>query len=105
MTNERRGNQRFPVNIDAVLSFRNHVIICAVKDLSVNGAFVEIPPEDMPHSNASVELGFTVNNNGESHHCRLPARIRRVSESGAGVAFADIAMEDYLRLVDTVFHA
>jgi hypothetical protein len=105
MASERRGNQRFPVNFDAVLSYRNHVIICAVKDLSVNGAFVELPPEDMPHSNADVELGFTITNKGEAHHCRVPARIRRVSESGAGVAFADVAMEDYLRLVEAVYHA
>lgn len=102
---ERRVNPRHPVHIDAVLSYQHHVIICAVRDLSVGGAFVEVSPDELPHSRASVELGFNVTANGEMHHYRLPAEVRRVSDSGAGVQFADMGTDDYLKLVDVVYRS
>jgi hypothetical protein len=105
MANERRGNPRHPVNIDAVLNYQHHVIICAVRDLSVDGAFIEVSPDELPHSRAPVEIGFTVTSNGEVHHCRVPALVRRVCDNGAGVKFSDVGTEEYLRLVDVVYKA
>ncbi len=105
MANERRRNPRYPVKLDAVLNFERHVVVGAVRDLSLNGAFIELQSGEVPYSRASVELGLTLTANGESRYCRFPAHIRRVCDGGAGVSFADVGIEDYFQLVDAVFSA
>jgi hypothetical protein len=105
MANERRENLRLPVELDAVLNFEQHAIICTIRDMSPKGAFLETPPEELPVSSAPIEIGFTVNAKGESLYYRLPARIRRLTNTGVGISFGEVGLDDYFSLVDLVYPA
>lgn len=105
MSKERRDNERLPVGWDAVLNYRQHAIICTIRDISLNGAFVETTPDELPTRNASVELGVSVQNNGQSRYLRIPGTIAYITESGAGVRFSDVGMETYKDLVEMVYEA
>ena len=103
--NERRDSQRVPVLFEAVLNYQAQVLVCTVRDISLNGAFIEGPPHELPYFNAAVELGFAVRIGSETKHHRIPAKIRRIGESGAGVSFGDVGMDAYFSLVTLVHNA
>ena len=105
MSAERRENQRIPVTVDVVLNYREHALICTMRDISLNGAFVEAPPDDLPYTNSPVELGLTVNRAGQSKHCRISARIERVTNNGAAVSFKDLGLDAYSNLASIVYNA
>jgi hypothetical protein len=105
MSNEKRGNPRTPIELDAVLNYEAFALICTIRDISLNGAFVEAAPEELPFNNTSIELSLTVTNGGEPQYFRIPARIRRVTDHGAGVSFGDVGMDAYFSLVNMVYHA
>ncbi len=105
MNKERRDNARQPVEWDAVLNYQQHAIICTIRDISLNGAFVETVPDELPTRNANVELGFSVLNNGESRYLRIPGKIAYIKDNGAGVRFSDVGMEIYKDLVEVVYEA
>jgi hypothetical protein len=103
--NERRDSQRVPVVIDAVLNYQAQVMICTVRDISLNGAFIEGMPQGLPYFNAPVELGLTLSAGGETKQHRIPAKIRRITDNGAGVSFGDVGMDAYFSLVNLVYNA
>ncbi len=103
--NERRDSQRVPVVIDAVLNYQAQVMICTVRDISLNGAFIEGMPQGLPYFNAPVELGITLTAGGETKQHRIPAKIRRIADNGAGVSFGDVGMDAYFSLVNLVYNA
>ena len=103
--NERRDSQRVPVALDAVLNYQAQVMICTVRDISLNGAFIEGTAEALPYFNASVELGLTLNAGGETKQHRIPAKIRRLTDKGAGISFGDVDMDAYFSLVNLVYNA
>ncbi len=88
-----------PIGIDVVLNHRSQAVVCTIKNISMNGAFIDAEPELLPYS-GNVELGFSVPVNGESKQFRVPATIRWLAEGGAGVSFGDIGREAYFSLVD-----
>jgi hypothetical protein len=102
---ERRENQRIPVALDVVLNYREHALICTLRDISLTGAFVEATPDDLPYTNANVELALTLQSQGQPKYCRIPARIARISEQGAAISFEDLGMETYSSLVSIVYEA
>lgn len=103
--NERRDSQRVPVAIDAILNYQAQVMVCTVRDISLNGAFIEGMPEGLPYFNAPVELGIALSNGGETKQYRIPAKIRRITEKGAGLSFGDVGMDAYFSLVNLVYNA
>jgi hypothetical protein len=103
--NERRDSQRVPVVIDAVLNYQAQVMVCTVRDISLNGAFIEGMPQGLPYFNAPVELGITLTAGGETKQHRIPAKIRRIADNGAGVSFGDVGMDAYFSLVNLVYNA
>ncbi|MHB8621774.1 MAG: PilZ domain-containing protein [Sulfuricaulis sp.] len=105
MINERRDSQRIPVVLDAVLNYQAQVMVCTVRDISLNGAFIEGMPDGLPYFNAPVELGLTLTNAGETKQYRLPAKIRRLTDKGAGLSFGDVGMDAYFSLVSLVYNA
>ena len=102
METERRECPRMPVVLDAVLRCQASAVVCAIRDISLNGAFLEACPETLPY-NGAVEVGIWVNVGGKIKDYNLPATIRRVTEEGAGVSFGDIGQEAYFSLVDLVY--
>ena len=103
--NERRDSQRVPVTIDAVLNYQAQVMICTVRDISLNGAFIESVPGGLPYYNAPVELGITLTSDGETKQHRIPAKIRRITDKGVGLTFGDVGMDAYFSLVNLVYNA
>lgn len=99
MTPERRENQRLPIGIDVVLNHRSQVVVCTIKNISPTGAFIDAEPDLLPY-HGSVELGFSVPVNGENKEFRVPATIRWLAQSGAGVSFGDIGRDAYFSLID-----
>jgi len=102
---ERRENQRIPVALDVVLNYREHVLVCTLRDISLKGAFVETLPDDVPYTNTNVELGVTFNREDGFKHCRIPARIARVTDQGTAVSFGDLGIDTYSNLVSIVYQA
>lgn len=102
---ERRENSRVPVAVDVVLNYREHALICTLRDISLNGAFIEATPDDLPYTNSNVEIALTMQRNGQSKHCRIPARIARITDQGAAISFSDIGAETYSNLVSIVYEA
>ncbi len=102
---ERRENQRVPIDVDVVLNYREHALICTLRDISVNGAFIEAAPDDLPYTNSKVELALTVTRNGAARYCRIPARISRITNNGAAVSFSDVGMDAYSSIVSIVYEA
>lgn len=103
--NERRDSQRISVEMSAVLNYQAQIMACTVRDISLNGALIGDLPMELPFFNAPVELGLTLNAGGETKQFRIPAKIRRVTEKGAGLSFGDVAMETYFSLVNLVYNA
>lgn len=99
MNKERRESQRLPLSVDVVLNHHDQVVIGTLRDVSLNGAFIDAEPDILPYS-GTVEFGFTVPVNGGSKHFRMVATIRRVTQSGAGISFGDVDREAYFNLVD-----
>ncbi len=102
MERERRGSLRTPVALSGILNYRTTAVICTIRNLSLNGAFLEADPYDLPYS-GEVELGLTIDANGENKYLRLPATIARVTDEGAGISFADVGRDAYFSLVDLVY--
>lgn len=62
---------------------------CRLRDISINGAFVET--KDFPLAkNADVELVLRIRREGRLTHCRLPAKVLRVTPEGAALMFVDL---------------
>jgi hypothetical protein len=102
---ERRDSQRVPVALDAVLNYQAQVMICTIRDISLNGAFIEGTPDGLPYFNAPVELGLTLTSAGETKQHRIPAKIRRIANNGVGLTFGDVGMDAYFSLVNLVYNA
>ena len=102
METERRECPRIPVALDAVLRCQASTVVCTIRDISLNGAFLEAHPEALPY-NGAVEVGIWVNAGGKVKDYNLPATIRRVTENGAGVSFGDRGQDAYFSLVDLVY--
>lgn len=101
MSTERRTSRRLPVSFSVVLSHRAQSVICAMRDISLGGAFLNIEPELLPYGDM-IELNFAVPTESVNEHLRLLASIERTTERGAAVSFGDIGRDAYFRLVDLV---
>lgn len=102
---ERRENQRIPLALDVVLNYREHALICTLRDISLKGAFVEATPDELPYTHSSVEIALTINHSGRAKYCRIPARIERVTDNGAAISFGDLGIDTYSSLVSIVYEA
>lgn len=102
MRTERRKSRRLPVALNAVLNHRSQSVICTLRDLSLDGAFVDADSDLLPYA-GTVELGFALPGACGGNPIRVPAAIRRTTREGAAVSFIDVGREAYFGLVDFVF--
>ena len=103
MENEQREIRRKPIDIEAYLSCKEKSPRpCRVRDLSLNGAFVECEDVRLTE-NETVEFGLSVGS-GENkwRHC-VPARIVRVSKNGAALSFRKIDMDAFGSLLKLLY--
>lgn len=99
MASERRKSRRLPVALDVVLNHRSQTVICTLRDISLEGAFIDADAELLPYA-GTVELNFSLPTGSGYREVRLPAMIRRSTDAGVAVTFGDVGQEAYFSLVD-----
>jgi len=62
------------------------------QNLGIGGMFVETEADKLP-LNSSIAVSFTVSNNGNTSHHRLPATVIWSGHEGAGLMFTDFNVE------------
>lgn len=91
---ESRHGKRFEVAQSAVITQAGHPeIACEIRDFCLGGLFLRFTDPDAAiaslhnRSNAAVEICFTPDLNDVARIVRVPAKLRRLSPLGVGVAF------------------
>lgn len=102
---ERRDNPRVRVSRPVVLNHaRLGVEAGWIKDVSLDGAFVQSEWKDLP---AYTAVNLTVSlSTGEERlvkEYRLPATVTRKTDEGVGVKFDHLNMESYSALLDLLY--
>ena len=100
---ERRKCRRLPVTLDVVLNHRAQTVVGTMRDISLEGAYLDLEPELLPYAGV-VELAFSLPSETACNPIRLSAMIERTTNTGAAVRFGDIGRDAYFQLVDWVSH-
>jgi len=102
MSDDRRLGPRRWTQVSAMI---NHNRLgrarCRLRDISLGGAFVDTGKRILEQGD-SVELVLKVRAGKHSQHCRVPAKVARVSDEGAALVFDDPDEELYRTLFDIV---
>lgn len=77
------------------------LVKCRLRDIGLDGAFIEVGKLDLKQGTA-VDLVLKVRSGGAHAHCRLPAKITRITDEGAALSFADLEEQTYQTLFDIV---
>ena len=101
-SDDRRLGPRRWAQVSAMISHnRLGMVRCRLRDISLEGAFVETGKRILEQDD-SVELVLKVRSGERSQHCRVPAKVARVSDEGAALVFDDPDEELYRTLFDIV---
>lgn len=102
---ERRDNPRVRVTRPVVLNNAKLGVEAGwIKDVSLDGAFVQSEWKDLPTFTA-VNLTVSLSTGEERmvKEYRLPATVARCTEGGVGVKFDHLDMESYSALLDLLY--
>lgn len=86
---DRRTNQRHPVTQEAMVSQGPHFRLCNIRDMSLNGVFLELGWGVLTR-NTPVEVTLSLNNTAKAPIYRLSGEVARVSKEGTAVKFHPI---------------
>lgn len=75
---------------------------CRLRDISLEGAFIETAVLRLS-KNADVDLVLKIRSGRRTKHCRVPARVARVTEDGAALVFGKLEEQVYRTLIDIVY--
>ncbi len=101
-SDDRRLGPRRWAHVTAMISRKRlGMSRCRLRDISLEGAFVETG-RPILDQDERVELVLKVRAGDHSHHCRVPAKVARVSDEGAALVFDDPDEELYRTLFDIV---
>lgn len=75
---------------------------CKLRDISLDGAFIEADNLALS-KNATVDLVLRIRAGQKRQHCRVPAKVVRVTEDGAALAFDELDERLYRTLFDIVY--
>jgi hypothetical protein len=102
-TPERRDTPRVAATLEAMIKSEQRPFqLFHTRDLSLDGAFVEIGPHRLAHED-KVDVALKIPNDGVTHIYRFGARITRVSPIGVGMVFDHVNTESYAALLDFMF--
>lgn len=103
MSANRRTGPRRLADVKAMVTHeRLGLTKCKLRDISLEGAFIETDGFVLS-KNTKVDLVVRIRSGEKRKHCRLPARVVRVTESGAALAFDDLDEPIYRTLFDIVY--
>ncbi len=103
MDSDKRFAARKEVSIDIIVNYDlDYTGLWKTKNLSLNGALVEMPPHDLPPQ-AEIEaiLALTHNDYLEQHH--VPARVVRTAADGVALMFRDYESRTYAALARLLY--
>jgi hypothetical protein len=102
MSDDRRMGPRRWAHVTAMINHnRLGMARCRLRDISLEGAFVEIGKRILEQDDI-VELVLKVRAGAHHRHCRVPAKVARVSDEGAALVFDDPDEQLYRTLFDIV---
>ena len=103
MLEEQRDSRRKPIALSVTLNPNEKAERpCTVRDLSLNGAFVECDHSDLAEDN-KVELNICFDQGeGDTRHS-VPARVARISEDGAALSFRQVDMDTFSSILGLLF--
>ena len=94
-SDDRRLGPRRWTQVTAMISHnRLGMARCKLRDISLEGAFV-VTGKRILEPDDSVELVLKVRTGKHSQHCRVPAKVARVSDEGAALVFDEPDEELY----------
>jgi c-di-GMP-binding flagellar brake protein YcgR len=103
MKTERRDTPRISIALETLLQYHDQNYRRSVtRDISLDGAFVETRPNSLAKKD-QLDVAIRLPSDGESHYHRFHARVVRVTETGAALAFDKTETEAYEALLDLVF--
>ena len=80
----------------------NYSKVARLRDLSTEGAFVEMPPAEVPQG-AQVETVFRYRAEGKTWERRVPANVVRVDRDGIALKFGAYDDDTYTELINLMF--
>jgi hypothetical protein len=102
-THERRDTPRVPLSLDAMVKIADRPFqVFRTRDLSLDGAFVELGPHRLTPKDA-LEVALKIPVNGAPQIYRFQARVTRIAPLGVGMVFDHVNTESYAALMDLVF--
>jgi len=91
---DQRWNPRQPLVLDLTLHHNGQMPLAAVtRDVSICGTFVVTTTPIKPALNSQVYVVFTHRADGMPSRYRLPARVIRLEQDGAGLMFSDFSAD------------
>lgn len=103
-SNRRLGPRRFAGVKVMVTHPSLGLVKCRLRDIGLDGAFIEISDPDLKPG-ADVDLVVKVRTAKGHTHCRLPAKIMRITDKGAALSFGELEERAYQTLFDIVHMA
>ncbi|MFQ5936413.1 MAG: PilZ domain-containing protein [Acidiferrobacterales bacterium] len=103
MSANRRISPRRELGVTAMIAHKGGGLTkCRLRDLSVEGAFVETGALQL-FANTEVDLVIKTRSGKKRKHCRIPATVLRVIQDGAALIFGDLDEDVYRTLVSIVY--
>lgn len=103
MLDEQRVSRRKPIALSVTLdSGDKDKRPCKVRDLSLNGAFVECDHENLSENNR-VELSIAFDEGKGRIQHSVPARITRISKEGAALSFRSVDMDTFGSILELLY--
>ncbi len=99
MTQDRRFAARRLVRVDVIINHDFEAGLWKTRNLSLDGALVEMPPETLP-LRAEVEAILALPDRGQLEHYHVAARVVRTEVAGVALAFRDYGIAAYTRLAE-----
>ncbi|MDH5648662.1 MAG: PilZ domain-containing protein [Gammaproteobacteria bacterium] len=103
MLEEQRELKRKPVALSVTLGTEDKdARPCKVRDLSLNGVFVECDQTNLSKDN-SVELSIAIGKGKQEIRHRVPARVTRISKDGAALSFRKVDMDTFSSILELLY--
>lgn len=100
---EQRHSLRRPLHLEVLVNYGlTYSIPWQMRDLSMNGAFVEIEAGPLAES-AYLEVVLRYNYKGERVELRLPATVERVEGKGMALRFGPYDDQTYTNLTNLLY--
>lgn len=100
---DRRLGARRGASVKALVTHdRAGLTKCLLREIGIDGAFVETGEFHLTKG-TDVDLVLKIRNGDKRTHCRIPAKVVRVTGEGAALSFDEIDENVYRILFDIVY--